>query len=162
LAWWCAAPKFGLVVAGLLYSAYGAAARSQLRQDRLRARHVEPRAGLDGEVLHASVLHDHRIALRAGAHAEAARVEPEADRLGELAVAVGEHAHLARRVVGLSPRAHDEGVVDREADDLVDALGPDRAGLLEEAGQVLQGTGGREGAGHRKQHHALALEHLAH
>src|SRR2546422_3910151 len=26
IAWWCAAPKFGLVVAGLLYAAYGAAA----------------------------------------------------------------------------------------------------------------------------------------
>ena len=27
IAWWCAAPKFGLVAAGLVYSAYGAAAR---------------------------------------------------------------------------------------------------------------------------------------
>jgi hypothetical protein len=27
IAWWCAAPKFGLVAAGLLYAVYGAAAR---------------------------------------------------------------------------------------------------------------------------------------
>src|SRR3546814_783720 len=87
-------------------------------------------------------------------------VHLQPDGLRELAVAVGEHRHLAFSLVGLAPRAHDEGVVDRGARDLVDALGPERVGLVQIARQVLGRAGRREGAGHRKQRDLAALEEI--
>src|SRR3546814_19034926 len=87
-------------------------------------------------------------------------VHLQPDGLRELAVAVGEHRHLAFSLVGLAPRAHDEGVVDRGARDLVDALGPERVGLVQIARQALGRAGRRDGAGHRKQTDLAALEEI--
>lgn len=57
------------------------------------------------------------------------------------------------RAHALAPGIHHKGVVDRHAGDGVHPLAAQLVGLLNEAGQVLQAAGGREGAGHRKQHH---------
>lgn len=48
--------------------------------------------------------------------------------------------------IGLSPRAHDIGVVVGNASDDVDALGLQLGGLGDEAGEVLRGAAGCEGA----------------
>jgi hypothetical protein len=53
-----------------------------------------------------------------------------------------------------------EHVVDGHAGDAVDALGLDRVGLPDEAGQVLGMAGGGKGAGDGDQHDLLAGEHL--
>src|SRR3546814_17553462 len=84
-----------------------------------------------------AVVDEHRIALAARAEAETRSVHLQPDGLRELAVAVGEHRHLAFSLVGLAPRAHDEGVVDRGARARVDALGPERVGLVQFARQEL-------------------------
>src|SRR3546814_17479535 len=107
-----------------------------------------------------AVVDEHRIARAARAEAETRSVHLQPDGLRELAVAVGEHRHLAFSLVGLAPRAHDEGVVDRGARDLVDALGPERVGLVQIARQVLGRAGRREGAGQPKQPDLAALEEI--
>ena len=45
--------------------------------------------------------------------------------VGICAIAIGKHVQVFRHVLVLGPGAHDEGVVHREADDLVHALGAD-------------------------------------
>ena len=67
------------------------------------------------------------------AETEAAAVHGEAHRLGQLAVAVGQHHDGVADVLVLAPGAHDEGVVDRDADHLVGALGPELLGAQDEA-----------------------------
>ena len=64
---------------------------------------------LDVEHLDDAVDDEHRIALRAQAQAPGRQVEVEADRLGEVAVAVGEEIDMAlpRLSPPPRPRAHD-------------------------------------------------------
>src|SRR3989449_6888715 len=133
----------------------------ELGEHRLGAAHIEPRPRLDMELLDLTVLHHHAVALRALAHAEAGRVELEAHRAREVAVAVAQHADLARRPGGLPPGIHDEGVVDGHAHDVVHALGADLLRLGHEAREVLHGAGGREGARHGEEDDPLPLEYLA-
>src|SRR3546814_9328620 len=56
------------------------------------------------------------------------------------------------------PISHDEGVVDRGAGDLVDALRLQFVGLVDEARQMLGRTGRGEGAGDREERDLAALE----
>ena len=95
-----------------------------------------------------------------GAHAEAGPGDVDAHGAGEVGGAVGHHHHLVADVLVLAPGVHYEDVVDREADDEVDALGLERVGALNEARQVLVGTGRREGAGHGEGRHPLGGEQL--
>src|SRR4051812_4056576 len=85
---------------------------------------------LDVELLDHAVVDDHRIALRTLAHAVFASVHLEPERLGEGAIAVGEHGDVAGAVT-LVPGLHDEWVVDRNAGDLVDALAFELACFLD-------------------------------
>src|SRR3546814_6170318 len=71
--------------------------------------HLEFARRLDVELFDDAVVDEHRIALAARAEAETRSVHLQPDGLRELAVAVGEHRHLAFSLVGLAPRAHDEG-----------------------------------------------------
>src|SRR5256885_7261856 len=57
-------------------------------------------------------------------------------------IAVGQHAHLAVGLLVTGPRAHHEGVVDRQAPDLVHAGSLEGFGLLHEAGHMLGRAGG--------------------
>src|SRR6185437_10780099 len=91
--------------------------RSERLENGLRARHLEGAGLLDIERLDDAIVDDHRITLRADAEAIGARIELEADRLGEIGIAVGEHLHLAVGLLVLAPGVHDEGVIDREAGD---------------------------------------------
>src|SRR5262245_21498199 len=134
---------------------------SELREHRLGAADVQPRSGLDVELLDPAVLHHHAITLRALAHAEAARVELEPDGTRELPVAAGEHPHLPRRARGLPPGVHHEDVVHGHADDVVDALPADLLGVRDEPREVLLRARGREGAGDREEDHAASLEYVA-
>ena len=109
-------------------------------------------------MLDSSIIHDHREALAARAHAEFRAVHDKPHSLGEIAIAVGEHRHLAIDARSLAPGAHDEGVVDGGAGDLVDALGLELIGMLDETRQMLGRTGRGEGAGHGEQRNALAGE----
>src|SRR3546814_15827594 len=60
-------------------------------------------------------------------------------------------------VLALAPGLHHERVVDRHAGHL-DALGAELVEMLDEAGQVLLGTGGGERAGDGEKDHLLAVE----
>src|SRR5690606_7431386 len=88
-----------------------APSRSELRQDVLDRADLEARAGLDQQLLDDAVLEDGRVALRPGAEPEGAAVHLEPDLGGELAVAVGEHQHLALGALGLAPGADRQSVV---------------------------------------------------
>ncbi len=133
---------------------------SQLLQQRVAARYFDlARAFLDVEFLHHAVLDHHGIALRAGAEPVAGAVEGEVDRLGELAVAVGQELDLVRER-RLLPGVHHEDVVDRGERDGVDALGLDGVGVELDRGHMHLVTGIGEGARHREQRDLLALEQL--
>src|SRR5256885_619898 len=79
--------------------------RSQPLEQILRAGNVDL-AGrvLDVERLHHAVLDDHGIALRARAKATWPEIDGEAERLGEIAAAVGEELDLAFRAARVLPR----------------------------------------------------------
>ena len=84
--------------------------------------------------------------------------ELEIDRLGEVAIAVGEHQDLVVDLLVLAPGAHDEGVVHRKTGDRVDALRLERVGVLNDRGNMHLVAGAGEGAGHREQRDFLAFE----
>jgi hypothetical protein len=52
-------------------------------------------------------------------------VNVKSERLAELGSGVGQHAHLASSLVCLTPRGHDERIVDGDAHDIGDALALD-------------------------------------
>jgi hypothetical protein len=84
-------------------------------------------------------------------------VDQHAHGPGEIAVAVGYAAHLGY-APRLAPGVHDERVVDRQAEHLVDAVHPQCRGELVEARQVLFGTGGRERPRQGEQDHGAPGE----
>src|SRR6185437_10694814 len=112
---------------------------------------------LDVELLDGAVVDDHRIALRTLAETELASVHGQSNRLGEVAVAVGDHGDIAASVA-LAPGGHDERVIDRNAGDFVDALVLQLLGLVDVGWQVPRRAGRGERARHREQRNALALE----
>jgi hypothetical protein len=99
----------------------------------IRCRDAELARRLDVQLLDHAVLGVQREALGAQAHAEGRGVQLQAERLGEGAVAVGQHVQAFGHLLVLRPRAHHEGVVDRQAGDVDAALG--------ELGHVLHVTG---------------------
>src|SRR6185295_7978897 len=115
---------------------------------------------LDVHALRDPVVDEDRETLAARAHAEAAAVELEAERLSVVTIAIGEHQHLVADVRMLAPRVHHEHVVHGHAGDGVDAFTLDVGCVLHEARQVLGIAGRRERARHGEQHHLLALEEL--
>src|SRR5262249_20504851 len=157
-AW--AAPATGAAHGSFEVAWSAAASRLEELHHRFGARYLEGARSLDVERFHDAVVNQHGIALRARAHAVARPVHREADRLGELAVAVGEHHHVVADLLVLAPCVHDEGVVHRQAGDRVDALGLDRLGVVDEARKMLGRAGGREGARQGEDNHLLALEQL--
>src|SRR4051812_34594336 len=92
------------------------------------------------------------------AHAEFREIGVEPDSLDEIAASVGEHRHLAFGARALRPGLEDEGVVDRGAGDLIDALGLELLDLLDEAGQMPGRAGGGEGPRNREKGDSAALE----
>jgi peroxiredoxin len=78
-----------------------------------------------------------------------------ADGNGDFAEALGLAADFSK--FGMGKRGQrwsaivDDGVVDRDAGDLVDALRLELTGLLDEAGQMARRAGRRERAGHREE-----------
>src|SRR5712691_2407373 len=136
------------------------ARRSQRLEQGVAARDLDL-AGrfLDVELLHHAVLDQHGIAPRAGAETIARAVEGEIDRLGELAVAVGQEVDLVGRG-RLLPRVHDEDVVDRGDRDGADALRLDGVGVLHDRRHMHLVAGAGEGARDREQRDLLALENL--
>lgn len=75
------------------------------------------------------------------------------EREGNLA-----HHIVISHAVGLAPRGHDEGVVEGDDDDLVDALLLEGVAVVEVRGQVGGLAGGREGAGDGDEDDFLVLE----
>src|SRR5690606_13681651 len=67
---------------------------AQLGQHRLGVGDLELAGRLDGDALDHAVVDQHRVAVGAHAHAARGEVELEAQLAGELARAVGHHAHL--------------------------------------------------------------------
>src|SRR6185369_14897935 len=133
---------------------------SEMRQHGFGARYLQPRTRLDEHLLDLAVVDDQRKALRALAHAEAARVELETERPRELAVPVRHHPNLAVRLLTVPPRAHDERVVDGHAHDLVHALAFDLRRTLDEAWQVLHRAGRRKRPRHREHDDLLPFEEI--
>ena len=130
----------------------------QLFEHMVGARHLEFAGGFDIELFDDAVVDDHRETLAALAHAEGSAVHGQAHGFGEGAVAVGEHGDGRAGIGILAPGAHHEGVVDRRAGDLVDALGLEILGLVDEAGKMLGRAGRGESAGDREKGDLAALE----
>src|SRR3546814_2866015 len=102
----------------------------------------------------------HCEALAARAHAEFAAIHLEAHRLGEVAIAVGLHRHLAVAARALAPCAHHKSVVDGRAGDFIDALRLQIARLFDITRQMLGRAGGRERSGNGEKRHLAALEEI--
>src|SRR2546423_5870942 len=75
----------------------------QLAENVLRRRHLELTLVLDLNVLGNAILHDDREALATSAHAEATRIQLQAECLGVFAISVGEHQDLVADARGLAP-----------------------------------------------------------
>ena len=104
------------------------------------------------------VLDQHRVAVGTLTKAAALQVELHADRAGEIAAAIGQHQHLVADILRLAPGAHDKGVIDRNAGDLIDAFCLQLRCLVDITRQVTLRAGRGERAGHREQSHLLAAE----
>src|SRR5450759_1831390 len=105
---------------GCFYTSSSAAARVmdlQLLQHGPGVGDFEFARPLDVQLLDHAVVHEHRNAVHAHAHAARGQVELQAQLLRELGAAVGHHAYLSGRFLVAAPGAHDEGVVDRDAPD---------------------------------------------
>jgi hypothetical protein len=89
----------------------------------LGAADVEAAGFFDREVGDDAVLRDEGEALAADAKAAGGEVEFQAEGFGEGAGAIGEEDDMIAGFLVFRPGAHDEGIVDGEADDTVDALG---------------------------------------
>ena len=76
------------------------------------------------------------------------------------AAAVAHHAHLALGLLVAAPGAHDEGVVDGDAPDLVDPARLELVEVLQVARDVLGRAGGRERAGQAEDGDLLAGHEL--
>mmetsp|Transcript_39005 Transcript_39005/g.123995 ORF Transcript_39005/g.123995 Transcript_39005/m.123995 type:complete len:247 (-) Transcript_39005:2-742(-) len=131
---------------------------------RLALQSLEHRGG-EGVVVLAqlrdlAVLHEHGVALRAHAAQLARRVELHVEGLGELALGVRKHAHLALSLLGLPPRGHHEGVVHRDAGDNLGPRSLELLGACDVAWKVLLGACGCECPRHREEDALLALEEL--
>lgn len=87
-------------------------------------------------------------------------VEHQPHRLGEIAVAIGEHQDAVADPARLAPGFHHEDVVDRHAGDGVDPFGLDLGSTGDKTWQVGVGAGGGERAGDGEEHHLLAREDL--
>src|ERR1051326_7127244 len=128
----------------------------KLPQHMLSARYLESSGLFDVERLHHAIVDDHGVTLAAFAHAEFAAVHGEAHGAGEFAIAVRQHAHLAAGALILAPGAHHECVIDRDADDFIDAFLLQRRLVLHKTGHMLGRTGGGEGA--RSEEHTSELQ----
>src|SRR5262245_42480556 len=104
---------------------------SDAREDVLARAEVDARLRLDVEARDDAVLEHGCIALRPQAQTYRTAVELETHRLGELAVAVGEHQDLVADALFLAPGVHDPGVVHRDAGDASDALLEQLVGALD-------------------------------
>src|ERR1700741_1242873 len=90
---------------------FGPAPVSQLLQQGVAAGYVDFAGGLlDIEFLHHAVFDQHRIASGAHAKTVAGAVEGEIDRLGEVAIAVGQEVELFG-CAGFLPGIHDEHII---------------------------------------------------
>src|SRR5271156_4482306 len=76
----------------------------ELFQDVVSGRHLELAGGLDVDVLSHAILDDDGEALAARSHAETRGVQFQPERLGVLAVAVGQHQDLVPDVARFAPR----------------------------------------------------------
>ena len=104
-----------------------------------------------------SVVDDRRVA--PGAHAEAEIVlgDQHGHLAGELARPVRKNRHVLK-VLRFRPGVHDEGVIDGDAVDIVDAESFEFRIELLEVWQLVGRAGRREGAGQRKENDALSDE----
>ena len=122
------------------------------------ARHVEGAGRFDHQTSDRAVFDDHRVALRAHAHAAPGEIQFQPQSFGEIGAAVSQHHHLLADILIDAPSVHDKGVVHRHACDGVDALGGDLIGLGDETWQVLGRAGRRESAGQGENNHFFAPE----
>jgi len=134
--------------------------RRDVVQHRVGIRHLERVARLfrlDEHLVHHTVLDQHRIAPATLAETEVGLVDEHAHAVGEFAVAVRDHDDVLGLLV-LGPLVHDKGVVDRHAQDRVDALLGEHRRQFVVARQVCGRARRGEGARQREQHYGLAVE----
>ena len=115
---------------------------------------------VDLDRLDRAVVDDHGETLAAQAQAARAQVQLKAGGLGEFGGTVTDQQNLAFGALVLGPGAHDEGIVDRHADDLVDALALQVGGFFDEAREMLGRAGRRERARNAEHHDGLAFEQV--
>eukprot|EP00963_Diacronema_lutheri_P000691 scaffold44_cov339-Pavlova_lutheri.AAC.27 len=135
-------------------------AGSECAEDLFGAGDGECAAFFEVEQLHDAVIHEHGVAPGSDPESFVGEIEVHAQRFGPDGGTVCQHGHFVLHADGLSPRVHDERIVDGHAADLVHAFGGEFVGFVHESRQVLQAAGGREGARHGEQHHFLPLREI--
>ncbi|KAF5940656.1 hypothetical protein HYC85_021823 [Camellia sinensis] len=99
--------------------------------------------------LHDSIIHQHRVPPRP--HSQPNRlitqIKLTTNRLRESPIAIAEKHHIVADIEILLPRLHDEGIVDGDAGDGVNAFGFELRRLLDETWEVFLGASGGESAG---------------
>jgi hypothetical protein len=83
-----------VAVASVVHEQIAPQVSLQLAENVLRRRHLELTLLLDINELGNAILHDDCEALATSAHAEATRIQLEAQRLGVFTIAVGQHLDL--------------------------------------------------------------------
>ena len=105
-----------------------------------------------------AILGVERITLGPGEKADRRGVKGEAECLGEAGIGVSQEREACRAGPGrFAPCLHHEGIVDRNADDVFDALGRESIFRADEAGHMGRMAGGREGAGDPEDHNLAAF-----
>ena len=89
------------------------------------------------QIFYDAVIDDHRESFTAQAKTLAVQVKLQAGSLGEVRVAITNHADLAGSGLIGTPGTHDKGVVNGDADDVIDTLGLQFTSLLYKPRQML-------------------------
>jgi len=98
-----------------------------------------------------AIIHNHREAAAARTEAPVAHVGLETCGAGEVQRPIADKGHGVLGAMLARPGVEHEGIVDGDAGHSVDAAVRELLGIFDEAGQMLQMTGRRKGAGQREQ-----------
>lgn len=126
------------------------------RKHALRVADVQLARCINLDASNHQVIGQQGIALRTAAHSPGRAVLGEPQGIGEGAVAVRDHGHLALHREGLAPGVHHEGIVHRHTEDFVHALGKQLRGCRQISGHMALRTGWSERTRQAEDHHPFA------
>lgn len=104
---------------------------------------------LDEQMGNNTIVGNQCEALGAQTHAKWGSVQFQTERLGECAIAVGQHGDAFGCGLAFCPGAHYEGIIHGQTGQRI-TLCSECFGILDKAGKMFRRTGRRESAGHGK------------